>query len=722
MANYNIDSGFLDTQDNLGEFANKYSGVDVGPYIGIVKNTIDPLRMGRLGVLLPEMSHVPETSKDARNVIWCQYLSPFYGVKPFESVSKTDPFSPQLNQTSYGLWAIPPDIGTNVLVIFAKGEKNQSSAFWIGCVQEPLTNHMIPGHGATKNTSKAAEAHEGAETSKIATYGTDFLPALEKNKKKYKPGENIGSLYKWKLPINEELADQLQIQGLIIDNVRGTTTSSARRESPSAVFGMNTPGRIKKNSRKPNIGLEGTPVSVDRHSGHCFVMDDGAVDTRNQLIRLRTASGHQLLMHDTEGVVYIANGSGKSWLEMSSDGKVSIYAQDGFNFRSDGNFDLHAGGDINFHAKNNIKFTAEKTLVNNAKQVFNIGQYGIRSASQEGAITTYASSGISSYTEGGQAHGAGGEFHLAGKEVHFNSTFADEEWGPKWLTPEGAFIVTDDSQNDVNITVGAGRILEANTKKTKTTVPNLVTHEPFTRAPSAVAENVSQWEDKEKWEKLMKTEGTLEWMAQKNRESDIEYISQLQFIADAKKYVEDKGKIDLKNINLSKAKELSDRFTEKYNEIYKVKSVIKNLSKDNLKQVLVNKVVAGRITSVVSNLKGIVLGRTSANNLPPSMRGAMQGQLMQVGAALKGHATTAFKAIGSFFSGFKFSDIRLKEDIQLIGKSQSGINIYRFKYKHTDGIYQGVMAQEVPQAREMTNIGFYMVDYSKLDVEFRRLN
>jgi len=76
--------------------------------------------------------------------------------------------------------------------------------------------------------------------------------------------------------------------------------------------------------------------------------------------------------------------------------------------------------------------------------------------------------------------------------------------------------------------------------------------------------------------------------------------------------------------------------------------------------------------------------------------------------------------VGSFFS--KWSDIRLKEDIQLIGKSQSGINIYRFKYKHTNGIYQGVMAQEVPQAREMTNTGFYMVDYSKLDVEFRRLN
>ena len=47
---------------------------------------------------------------------------------------------------------------------------------------------------------------------------------------------------------------------------------------------------------------------------------------------------------------------------------------------------------------------------------------------------------------------------------------------------------------------------------------------------------------------------------------------------------------------------------------------------------------------------------------------------------------------GAFFKGFKFSDIRLKEEIQLVGKSPAGINIYSFKYKHTDGTYQGVMA------------------------------
>ena len=143
---------------------------------------------------------------------------------------------------------------------------------------------------------------------------------------------------------------------------------------------------------------------VTRDAGHTFVMDDGDANRQNQLTRLRTSSGHQLLMHDTEGVVYLANGSGKSWLEMSSDGKVYIYAQDGFNLRADGNFDLHAGGDINFHSKNSIKFTAEGEIVNNANAILNLGSAGIFNTSQEGVISSFSKSGITSFTGGQQLH------------------------------------------------------------------------------------------------------------------------------------------------------------------------------------------------------------------------------------------------------------------------------------------------------------------------------
>ena len=60
-------------------------------------------------------------------------------------------------------------------------------------------------------------------------------------------------------------------------------------------------------------------------------------------------------------------------------------------------------------------------------------------------------------------------------------------------------------------------------------------------------------------------------------------------------------------------------------------------------------------------------------------------------------------SVGKFFSGggFKFSDMRLKEDIRLIGQSPAGVNVYSFKYKQLPGRYMGVMAQEVPWARHL---------------------
>ena len=190
MANYKLSGGFSDTQDNEKDFSNKYSVADSGPYVGVIKDTEDPLRMGRLGVVIPALAHTDASDSKESELIWCQYLSPFYGAKPFKAVSKTDPYSSAVNQTSYGMWAIPPDIDTNVLVIFAKGDKNASSAFWIGCIQEPLTNHMVPGNASSTHTALGVDqvGDVGLE-GKNEIYGTNMVPALEKNKKVYDFGD-----------------------------------------------------------------------------------------------------------------------------------------------------------------------------------------------------------------------------------------------------------------------------------------------------------------------------------------------------------------------------------------------------------------------------------------------------------------------------------------------------------------------------------------------------
>jgi len=84
-----------------------------------------------------------------------------------------------------------------------------------------------------------------------------------------------------------------------------------------------------------------------------------------------------------------------------------------------------------------------------------------------------------------------------------------------------------------------------------------------------------------------------------------------------------------------------------------------------------------------------------------------------------GQITGALGTIGSIYA---MSDIALKNNINYIGKSPSGINIYTFTYKGDDKVYQGVMAHEVPHASSFNDDGYLMVDYSKVDVEFKRVN
>jgi len=66
------------------------------------------------------------------------------------------------------------------------------------------------------------------------------------------------------------------------------------------------------------------------------------------------------------------------------------------------------------------------------------------------------------------------------------------------------------------------------------------------------------------------------------------------------------------------------------------------------------------------------------------------------------------------------SDRRLKENIELVGQSESGLNIYEFNYKDDDLRFRGAMSDEVPEDAVIKNfIGPYDgVDYNKIDVDF----
>ena len=90
--------------------------------------------------------------------------------------------------------------------------------------------------------------------------------------------------------------------------------------------------------------------------------------------------------------------------------------------------------------------------------------------------------------------------------------------------------------------------------------------------------------------------------------------------------------------------------------------------------------------------------------------------------AYKGQVAGAVGQVAA--AALMMSDRKLKKNINLIGKSPSGLNIYSFEYinaKYGQGLFQGVMSDEIPQEAVVFNGEHDMVDYSKIDVDFKQI-
>jgi predicted chitinase len=321
-----------------------------GPFLAEITNHLDSTYMGGLEVAL--IKGLASSIRDQGETYVVRYLSPFAGNTSVRFEGNNDKDFNDV-QKSYGFWAIPPDIGSTVMVIFIDGDPNQG--YWFGCVHDVFQNHMTPGIAASKQSAITDEQRR--------KYGTDLLPVAEFHKKS--KGLQNPSPGKFTKPVHP-FADRLVEQGLLLDTVRGVTSSSARREVPSGVFGISTPGPLDDGGRKGKIGYTGNvQAPVSRLGGTTFVMDDGDADGQNELVRLRTRTGHQILMHNTQDLIYIANSKGTSWIEMTSNGKIDIYAQDSISIHTETDFNFRADRDINLEAGRNLNIRAGKNMETN---------------------------------------------------------------------------------------------------------------------------------------------------------------------------------------------------------------------------------------------------------------------------------------------------------------------------------------------------------------------
>jgi hypothetical protein len=480
-----------------------------GPYLARIISHLDPSFMGGLEVTLLRDQGNTITEDTQTYTVRC--ATPFFGNTGFEFMGQNtaNPTRTQgeqaLNQQgtsgsnsfdayndtqkSYGMWMVPPDVGVTVLVVFVEGDPSQG--YWIACVPPRFANHMVPAIGGSTEVDIDQASKQKYNTKQP-------LPVAEINRRLNGSGDRAVDPEKIKKAVHP-IADRFLEQGLLEDDVRGVTTTTSRREVPSMVFGISTPGPLDRRdgAKKANIGTrEGqtaTPVPVSRLGGTQFVMDDG--DDRfqrstpagtgpvkyanlqagekgdptipyNEYFRVRTRTGHQLLMHNSEDLIYIGNAKGTTWIELTSNGKIDIYAQDSISIHTQNDLNIRADRDINLEAGRNFNVKTQggrcqmdiatdwKVTVGQNNQI-TVGQNWEHVVGAASKITTAA--GLDIATTGDNKFSASGNTHIATGGRHYETATRIDMNGPPAATATAATPVTPLNQHfnpSTNIAAG----------------------------------------------------------------------------------------------------------------------------------------------------------------------------------------------------------------------------------------------------------------------------
>jgi hypothetical protein len=475
-------------RDKIPDWAgptNKPSGVklDAGPFIGIIKTNADPSRQGRLKVYIVGIGSGDEN--DPNNWYIVRYASPFFG-STLGLPGSDDVGSFGVSQQTYGFWAVPPDINNQVLVTFVMGDPTRG--YWFACIPNLQTAHMVPGLARPNGNAFVGNTLINQDKSfgsgRISS--DSYLPVSELVTEK-STIDNSSTFYDLPKVVHTWQANIVIEQGLDQDPVRGTITSSSQRETPSQVIGLSSPGRTSPDTTDfPNLEQllkeQALPISTvqsfpNRKGGHSFVMDDGDLYGQNRLFRLRSSSGHQILMHDTEDLMYISNSRGTAWIELTPDGSMNIFSNSNVSIRSQQDINFHADNNINIHSGNTIRMFAEKYFLNQTESYqltasknisLNAGNVGIKSGT---------SLLMQSVTGGWQTSA---DLVLKGRKIFLNT---NAPAAPLTNTPlefyQQANVAYDNSV----------KLWKASTTPFESLSPFAPTHEPWTRQTGQLKKN-----------------------------------------------------------------------------------------------------------------------------------------------------------------------------------------------------------------------------------------
>jgi len=446
-----------------------------GIVIGIVKVNAHPASMGNLSVFVPTFA---DAGIDNVRSQWRQvrYCTPFYSRTEVQGSGD----SSIVTKNTAGMVYPCPDIGTKVLCFFPEG-RNQDG-FWFACAPDTYMMQSLPEPAFTENVTTQPGQIRGKKA-----------PGGEFNDDE-SDTDKITNYLTPKRSFDNNTHSILKTQGIDQDEIRGLTSSNYMRETPSELFGVTTKGRrIDKTGRdlKDNLSLIGKLKNnvdlsksdadavegrVARKHGHSLVMDDGDIEGNNNLIRFKTAAGHQILLHDTEDIIYIGNSKGTSWVQMDAEGQLDIFSKTNINLRTK-NFNMHADSSIKMFAGNNIQIVAGKTLQLEGGMLAHM--YSDGQAQMFGAKSIDIKSGSALNIDGSKVGiKAGGDMGLQAGCISLNGSASG--------AGKQKAAVKLDKKETIQDLKG---FWEA-TGTLKTTVDRVPTHEPFAEHKTTTQESV----------------------------------------------------------------------------------------------------------------------------------------------------------------------------------------------------------------------------------------
>lgn len=310
---------------------------------GIVVDTDDPLQMGRLRVFCPSLN---DDVEKLHHLPWSVYVSPLAGTVSNPAYVRGTGKYPESSEGaySYGWWGIPEQ-GTKVLVGCVDGDIRRR--FWFGCIPEhqethtlfhgryewedgevdgPLTSRGEPLEPLYSNAEKAFDGEKGSAEWK--TRQADYQATAVDKTVGLPPNSSKEEYLDDQYPEMMEAEPDDWVKGIVgAHGYDWSGNKAVGSHKSSRVFGFSTPG------------------------GHSFAMDDRAYNSR---IRIRSATGHQIIMDDTNERIYLSTNEGNSWLELDSSGNIDLY--------SERRLSVHAKKDINFTTDETFRVKASKGI------------------------------------------------------------------------------------------------------------------------------------------------------------------------------------------------------------------------------------------------------------------------------------------------------------------------------------------------------------------------